>query len=146
MGGKGRKRREKNYRAAHGGNSRLPPPPKPSSVDALPSKLRAIMAFTHPSQPGSPYTCASVCKILLHLLIALLDIEIARSAVSNEKRNEGSGNRSVKVTARGVVWSVSELFIARWQLRYQVLENGRSRTDNVMPFVDIVEEVQQKVT
>lgn len=42
--------------------------------------------------------------------------------------------------------SVSELFIARWQLRYQVLENGRSRTDNVMPFVDIVEEVQQKVT
>ncbi|XP_058222307.1 uncharacterized protein LOC131332145 isoform X2 [Rhododendron vialii] len=67
MGGKGRKRREKNYRAAHGGNSRLPPPPKPSSVDALPSKLRAIMAFIHPSQP-----------------------------VSNEKRNGGSGNRSEK--------------------------------------------------
>ncbi|KAF7152457.1 hypothetical protein RHSIM_Rhsim01G0161500 [Rhododendron simsii] len=40
--------------------------------------------------------------------------------------------------------SVSELFIARRQLCYQVLENGRSRTDNVMPFVDIVGEVQQK--
>ncbi|GFY90317.1 hypothetical protein Acr_07g0005140 [Actinidia rufa] len=52
MGGKGRKRREKNYRAAHGGHSRLPPPPNHSSVDALPSKLRHIMAFTNPSQPG----------------------------------------------------------------------------------------------
>ncbi|KAI8571908.1 hypothetical protein RHMOL_Rhmol01G0156900 [Rhododendron molle] len=139
MGGKGRKRREKNYRAAHGGNSRLPPPPKPSSVDALPSKLRAIMAFTHPSQSGS--------------------------AVSNEKRNGGSGNRSekgqhhlklslllYKLRKQKVVidWSfkrmksVSELFIARRQLRYQVLENGRIRTDNVMPFVDIGKEVQQK--
>ncbi|KAH7850435.1 hypothetical protein Vadar_032859 [Vaccinium darrowii] len=53
MGGKGRKRREKNYRAAHGGHSRLPPPSKSSSVDILPSKLRAIMAFTHSSRPGS---------------------------------------------------------------------------------------------
>ncbi|XAR63146.1 hypothetical protein NMG60_11022984 [Bertholletia excelsa] len=53
MGGKGRKRREKNYRAAHGGNNRLPPPPDPSAVDAVPSKLRQIMAFTNSSQTGS---------------------------------------------------------------------------------------------
>ncbi|KAL2892358.1 Aspartate--tRNA(Asp/Asn) ligase [Bienertia sinuspersici] len=45
MGGKAKKRREKNYLAAHGGNNRLPPPPKPSSIDALPSKLRTLMAF-----------------------------------------------------------------------------------------------------
>ncbi|XP_050237705.1 uncharacterized protein LOC126687255 [Mercurialis annua] len=46
MGGKGKKRREKNFLAAHGGNSRLPPPPNPSQVDALPSKLRMIMSLT----------------------------------------------------------------------------------------------------
>ncbi|GMI98345.1 hypothetical protein like AT2G45520 [Hibiscus trionum] len=46
MGGKGRRRREKNYRAAHGGPARLPPPPDPSQVEAIPSKLRQIMSFT----------------------------------------------------------------------------------------------------
>ncbi|RAL37941.1 unnamed protein product [Cuscuta campestris] len=46
MGGKGIKRREKNYRASHGGTARLPPPPDLSSIDALPSKLRKLMAFT----------------------------------------------------------------------------------------------------
>ncbi|XVE77006.1 hypothetical protein DITRI_Ditri13aG0027200 [Diplodiscus trichospermus] len=53
MGGKGRRRREKNYRAAHGGPSRLPPPPDPSQVEALPSKLRKIMSFTSDSLQGS---------------------------------------------------------------------------------------------
>ncbi|KAA8545339.1 hypothetical protein F0562_020123 [Nyssa sinensis] len=53
MGGKGNRRREKNYRAAHGGHSRLPPPPVSSSLDAVPSKLRQIMAFANSSQPGS---------------------------------------------------------------------------------------------
>lgn len=52
MGGKGRKRREKNYRAAHGDkNRRLPPPPVSSSLDALPSKLRHLLSFTRQSQP-----------------------------------------------------------------------------------------------
>ncbi|KAK4716698.1 hypothetical protein R3W88_015036 [Solanum pinnatisectum] len=46
MGGKGKKRREKNYRAAHGGTTRLPPPLNTSSIDAIPSKLRQIMAFS----------------------------------------------------------------------------------------------------
>ncbi|KAL3536919.1 hypothetical protein ACH5RR_000285 [Cinchona calisaya] len=47
MGGKGKKRREKNYRAVHGGpHSGLPPPPDRSSLDAVPSKLRKIMSFT----------------------------------------------------------------------------------------------------
>ncbi|KAE8699732.1 histone deacetylase complex subunit SAP18-like [Hibiscus syriacus] len=52
MGGKGRRRREKNYRAAHGGPARLPPPPDPSQVEAIPSKLRQIMSFTTDSLHG----------------------------------------------------------------------------------------------
>lgn len=52
MGGKGKRRREKNYRAAHGGYTALPPPPNPSQLDALPSKLRQIISFTqHPNGP-----------------------------------------------------------------------------------------------
>ncbi|KAF9613958.1 hypothetical protein IFM89_014023 [Coptis chinensis] len=51
MGGKGQRRREKNYRAAHGdgggGYSRLPPPPKTSEIDALPSKLRRLIDVTN---------------------------------------------------------------------------------------------------
>ncbi|WMV30701.1 hypothetical protein MTR67_024086 [Solanum verrucosum] len=46
MEGKGKKRREKNYRATHGGTTRLPPPPNTSSIDVIPSKLRQIMAFS----------------------------------------------------------------------------------------------------
>ncbi|KZV41608.1 hypothetical protein F511_15377 [Dorcoceras hygrometricum] len=45
MGGKGQRRREKNFRAAHGGSARLPPPPDPSSLDVLPAKLRKIMSL-----------------------------------------------------------------------------------------------------
>ncbi|KAL6606567.1 hypothetical protein ACP70R_042220 [Stipagrostis hirtigluma subsp. patula] len=45
MPGKGQRRREKNYRAAHGGDSRLPPPPKPRELEAIPSKLRRLIAF-----------------------------------------------------------------------------------------------------
>ncbi|RDX91195.1 hypothetical protein CR513_26856, partial [Mucuna pruriens] len=48
MGGKGKRRREKNYKAAHGGYTGLPPPPDPSQLDALPSKLRKIISFTQP--------------------------------------------------------------------------------------------------
>ncbi|KGN46231.1 uncharacterized protein LOC101205981 [Cucumis sativus] len=46
MGGKGMRRRERNYRAAHGGYDRLPPPPDTSQPDTLPSKLRKLMSFT----------------------------------------------------------------------------------------------------
>ncbi|WJX77004.1 hypothetical protein P8452_60351 [Trifolium repens] len=53
MAGKGRKRREKNYRAAHGGSTALPPPPKTSQLDALPFKLRQIISFTK-HQTDSP--------------------------------------------------------------------------------------------
>ncbi|KDP28727.1 hypothetical protein JCGZ_14498 [Jatropha curcas] len=53
MGGKGRRRREKNYLAAHGGRTRFPPPPDPSQLDALPSKLRQIMSFTSHLREGS---------------------------------------------------------------------------------------------
>lgn len=50
MGAKGKRRREKNYRAAHGGYTGLPPAPDPSKLDALPSKLRQILSFTQPIQ------------------------------------------------------------------------------------------------
>lgn len=72
MGGKGRRRREKNYKAAHGGYSRLPPPPKSSQVDALPSKLRKLISFTsalsskpHGPFSPSPYLCIYVCMFRL---------------------------------------------------------------------------------
>ncbi|KAI6706674.1 hypothetical protein NL676_009636 [Syzygium grande] len=52
MVGKGRRRREKNYRAAHGGRTALPPPPDPSQLDALPSKLRRLISFA--SSPPPP--------------------------------------------------------------------------------------------
>ncbi|GJN01057.1 hypothetical protein PR202_ga18292 [Eleusine coracana subsp. coracana] len=45
MPGKGKRRREKNYRAAHGADSRLPPPPKLRELEALPSKLRCLIAI-----------------------------------------------------------------------------------------------------
>ncbi|KAF8662202.1 hypothetical protein HU200_056402 [Digitaria exilis] len=45
MPGKGVRRREKNFRAAHGGDSRLPPPPKQRELEAIPSKLRRLIAF-----------------------------------------------------------------------------------------------------
>ncbi|KFK37345.1 hypothetical protein AALP_AA4G244400 [Arabis alpina] len=53
MGGKGKKRREKNYLAAHGGPARLPPPPDRSKQDAIPSKLRILMNYTSPSPQDS---------------------------------------------------------------------------------------------
>ncbi|KAL4567142.1 hypothetical protein LXL04_022716 [Taraxacum kok-saghyz] len=47
MAGKGKKRREKNYKEAHGvGKNRLPPPPVRSSLDVIPAKLRKLMSFT----------------------------------------------------------------------------------------------------
>lgn len=53
MGGKGQRRREKNFVAAHGGHTRLPPAPKAGDLDALPSKLRKIMDFMSPSKTTS---------------------------------------------------------------------------------------------
>lgn len=67
MGAKGKRRREKNYRAAHGGYTGLPPPPDPSKLDALPSKLRQILSFTQPiqqqngSSPSPFYLTLCVC-------------------------------------------------------------------------------------
>ncbi|XP_073145311.1 uncharacterized protein [Henckelia pumila] len=58
MGGKGQRRREKNYRAAHGGSTRLPPPPDPSSLDVLPSKLRKLLSFS-----GTPKKPLNAMKI-----------------------------------------------------------------------------------
>jgi hypothetical protein len=52
MTGKGVRRREKNYRAAHGGDARLPPPPKQRELDALPSKLRRLIAIQNKQTGG----------------------------------------------------------------------------------------------
>ncbi|CAM0912551.1 unnamed protein product [Alopecurus aequalis] len=52
MVGKGVRRREKNYRAAHGGDARLPPPPKQRELDALPSKLRRLIAIQNKQNGG----------------------------------------------------------------------------------------------
>ncbi|KAM0934761.1 hypothetical protein DsansV1_C31g0219661 [Dioscorea sansibarensis] len=53
MGGKGQRRREKNYLAAHGGVRRLPPPPDPKELEAIPSKLRKLMLFKNPPPSAS---------------------------------------------------------------------------------------------
>ena len=53
MTGKGVRRREKNYRAAHGGDARLPPPPKQRELDALPSKLRRLIAIQNKQNGGA---------------------------------------------------------------------------------------------
>ncbi|KAL5212495.1 hypothetical protein ABZP36_023342 [Zizania latifolia] len=59
MTGKGQRRREKNYRAAHGGDSRLPPPPKQRELDALPSKLRRLIAFQEKQNGGAKSSAGS---------------------------------------------------------------------------------------
>jgi hypothetical protein len=77
MAGKGRKRREKNYRAAHGGSTALPPPPKSSQLDALPFKLRQIISFTK-HQNGSfsfPFTSSLSLSTFL-ILIAFPSFQI----------------------------------------------------------------------
>jgi hypothetical protein len=46
MKGKGRKRREANFKASHPeAANRLAPPPATKDVSAIPSKLRKIMKF-----------------------------------------------------------------------------------------------------
>ncbi|KAI4977224.1 hypothetical protein ZWY2020_052014 [Hordeum vulgare] len=45
MTGKGVRRREKNYRAAHGGDARLPPPPKQRELEALPAGPLTVSLF-----------------------------------------------------------------------------------------------------
>ena len=52
--GKGRKRREANYRAAHGGHPSLPAPPTPADAMAIPSKLRHIMSLKASNASSSP--------------------------------------------------------------------------------------------
>ncbi|KMZ58888.1 hypothetical protein ZOSMA_72G00500 [Zostera marina] len=43
MGGKGQRRREKNFLQSHGGDKRLPPPPNLKEIHAIPSKLRRLI-------------------------------------------------------------------------------------------------------
>jgi hypothetical protein len=65
MGGKGRRRREKNYAASHGGDKRLPPPPKVKEMEALPSKLRLLMKFRNPFSDKTP----SMFSLLFSLFV-----------------------------------------------------------------------------
>ncbi|KAG5014155.1 hypothetical protein JHK86_026416 [Glycine max] len=76
MGGKGKRRREKNYRAAHGGYTGLPPPPDASKHDALPSKLRQIISFTqNPTGPSSSPSSLTCHLFFFVFLIPLLYIQ-----------------------------------------------------------------------
>ncbi|KAL6861466.1 hypothetical protein ACP4OV_017166 [Aristida adscensionis] len=59
MPGKGQRRREKNYRVAHGGDSRLPPPPKQRELEAIPSKLRRLIAIQNKHSAGATAAAAA---------------------------------------------------------------------------------------
>ncbi|KAL4188111.1 hypothetical protein AMTRI_Chr09g22270 [Amborella trichopoda] len=60
MGGKGRRRREKNFKAAHGLlHTRLPPAPKPNDLEALPFKLRKLIELKNSA------TIKVLCKSVL---------------------------------------------------------------------------------
>lgn len=50
--GKGRRRRQANYLAAHGNHAALPAPPTASDVAALPSKLRRIITLKSSTPHG----------------------------------------------------------------------------------------------
>ncbi|KAL5727882.1 hypothetical protein ACHQM5_001026 [Ranunculus cassubicifolius] len=82
MGGKGQRRREKNYKAAHGGYSRLPPPPKPNEVDTMPSKLRKLIDFT--TAPPPPPTKGGV--------ISSIDKESIKNKNAEKKINPKDGS------------------------------------------------------
>ncbi|XP_010508157.1 PREDICTED: probable H/ACA ribonucleoprotein complex subunit 4 isoform X1 [Camelina sativa] len=83
MGGKGKKRREKNYLAAHGGPARLPPPPDRSKQDALPSKLRILMNYTSPSPHDS--TKQVVVEKKLKNTKAEVDATVAATATESDE-------------------------------------------------------------
>ncbi|KAF8028240.1 hypothetical protein BT93_E0984 [Corymbia citriodora subsp. variegata] len=93
MVGKGRRRREKNYRAAHGGTSTLPPPPDPSQVDALPSKLRKLISFASSPQPPPPQDAAKDSK----------DSKTRKkSELGDDKKHSGKGGLDSKATTSEV--------------------------------------------
>lgn len=52
--GKGRRRRQANYLAAHGGEHKLPAPPTATDAAAVPRKLRRIMTLKASSSPHNP--------------------------------------------------------------------------------------------
>lgn len=82
MGGKGKKRREKNYKEAHGvGKNRLPPPPVRSSLDVMPSKLRKLMSYTQQQQGSGKLS---------------MDGEENKNAGSGGRVSSGSGNLNEK--------------------------------------------------
>ncbi|KAA0040007.1 protein PXR1 [Cucumis melo var. makuwa] len=91
MGGKGMRRRERNYRAAHGGYDRLPPPPDTSQADTLPSKLRKLMSFTSSRSQESEVS-------------EDIQRKRKRDAVNTEKKSnqkDASGRSDVKSKANG---------------------------------------------
>lgn len=94
MGGKGRRRREKNYRAAHGGPARLPPPPDPSQVEALPSKLRKIMSFTTDSPHGS-FHLSLFFSLVCFLSFQLFNGFISFLFLGEHKAEEGNAEKKV---------------------------------------------------
>lgn len=61
--GKGRKRREANFKASHpDAMPRLAPPPDLKDINAVPAKLRKIMQF---KEIGNLGRCNCVCELFL---------------------------------------------------------------------------------
>ncbi|RWW21100.1 hypothetical protein BHE74_00014365 [Ensete ventricosum] len=90
MGGKGQRRREKNYRAAHGGNTRLPPPPSVNEMEAIPSKLRKIMELKNLNSSSAKPGGHSIPFPLPQTSPMFLGPAPTPKGVGKEKRKEGS--------------------------------------------------------
>lgn len=92
--------RGRNYRAAHGGYDRLPPPPNTSQVDTLPSKLRKLMSFTSPGPQESEKVSEDIQR------------KRKREAVNTEKkshRKDALGRSDVKSKGNGGISQMPQL-------------------------------------
>ena len=137
MGAKGKKRREKNYRDAHGGYTGLPPPPDPSKLDALPSKLRQIISFTQSQQQhqNGPFLfhpfCAFVCVCVLLCSFLFLNGVLLLSGASGlsididkkHKNDDGHAqNVSFDCLSFSTCWVLFFAFkIHKWVLFYSFI-------------------------
>ena len=68
MPGKGQRRREKNFRAAHGGVPGLPPPPKQRELEAIPTKLRRLIAFQNKHNANADTSLSAYSPSLYQVL------------------------------------------------------------------------------
>jgi hypothetical protein len=114
MPGKGQRRREKNYRAAHGGESRLPPPPKLRELEALPSKLRSLIAIQNKQNTNAnasasggalPFSSTSHLDYPTDNLPSLLSHDLSRYSCSwwdrGQRWQEAQALQGIKTIRQG---------------------------------------------